>query len=119
MCFTGLIADSDEGIDDAACHFVVERKKVWFLDRGREDFSDLFKHTFVFVVFCGGRVLVSLIVGVVIIFGIHPAVLPSLSYTLWFGRFLQGFKGKLMHVVLFFCLFFNSWYLLVFLAFQT
>lgn len=46
--------------------------------------------------------MVSLIVGVVIIFGIHPAVLPSLSYTLWFGRFLQGFKGKLMHVVLFF-----------------
>lgn len=27
MCFTGLTADSDEGIDDAACHFVVEKKK--------------------------------------------------------------------------------------------
>lgn len=78
----------------------LKEKKVWFLDRGREDFSDLFKHTFVFVVFWGGG-LVSLITGVVIIFGIHPAVLPSLSYTLWFGRFLQGFKGKLMHVVLF------------------
>lgn len=54
MCFTGLTADSDEGIDDAACHFVVGKKKrkkkeVWFLDRGREDYSDLFKHAFVFV----------------------------------------------------------------------
>lgn len=27
MCFTGLTADSDEGIDDAACHFVVGKKK--------------------------------------------------------------------------------------------
>lgn len=27
MCFTGLTADSDEGKDDAACHFVVEKKK--------------------------------------------------------------------------------------------
>lgn len=53
----------------------LKEKKVWFLDRGREDFSDLFKHTFVFVVFGGGG-LVSLITGVVIIFGIHPAVLP-------------------------------------------
>lgn len=51
MCFTGLTADSNEGIDEAACHFVVEqkKKKVWFLDRGREDYSDLFKHAFVFV----------------------------------------------------------------------
>lgn len=49
MCFTGLTADSDEGMDNAACHFVVEKKRVWFLDRGREDYSDLFKHAFVFV----------------------------------------------------------------------
>lgn len=34
--------------------------------------------------------------GVVITFGLHPAILSSLSYTLWFDRFLQGFKGKLM-----------------------
>lgn len=77
------------------------KRTVWFLDWGREDFSDLFEHTFVFFR------LVSLITGVVIIFGLHPAGLPSLSYTLWFGRFLQGFKGKLMllqmHVVFFCC----------------
>lgn len=30
MCFMGLTADSDEGIDDAACHFV-----VWFLGGGK------------------------------------------------------------------------------------
>lgn len=52
MCFMGLNVDSDGGIDDAARHFVVEgkkKKKVWFVDRGREDYSDLFKHAFVFV----------------------------------------------------------------------
>lgn len=27
MCFTGLTADSDKGMDDAACQFVVGRKK--------------------------------------------------------------------------------------------
>lgn len=26
MCFTGVTADSDEGIDDTACHFVVGKK---------------------------------------------------------------------------------------------
>lgn len=36
MCFTGLTADSDEGIDDAACH-------CGLVSRGREDnYSDLF-----------------------------------------------------------------------------
>lgn len=36
MCFTGLTADRDEGMDDAACHFVVgkEKKKSSFLTWG-------------------------------------------------------------------------------------
>lgn len=41
---------------------------------------------------------------VVIILGLSPSY-PSHSYTLWFDRVLQGFKGKLMllhlHVFLF------------------
>lgn len=44
---------------------------------------------------------------------------PPLPPTLWFGRFLRGFKGKLMLLQMHVVLFFNSWYLLVFLAFQT
>lgn len=96
----------------------LKEKKSGFSTGGEKIFQ-ISSNTPLFLLFFLGGGLVSLIVGVVIIFGIHPAVLPSLSYTLWFGRFLQGFKGKLMHVVLFFCLFFNSWYLLVFLAFQT
>lgn len=101
MCFTGLTADSDEGIDDAACHFVVERKKSLVSRPGERRFFRSLQTHLCFCCFFRGGGLVSLITGVVIIFGIHPAVLPSLSYTLWFGRFLQGFKGKLMHVVLF------------------
>ena len=42
MCFMGLNVDSDEGIDDAARHFVVEggggRKKVWLVAWGGEEF---------------------------------------------------------------------------------
>lgn len=47
MCFIGLTADSDEGIE-AVCHFVVEKKKVLLLDWGREYYLDLFKHAFCF-----------------------------------------------------------------------
>lgn len=36
MCFTGLTADSDEGIYDAARHFVVERKKKSGFSTGGE-----------------------------------------------------------------------------------
>lgn len=83
----------------------LKEKKSGFSTGGEKIFQ-ISSNTPLFLLFFlgGGRGggLVSLIVGVVIIFGIHPAVLPSLSYTLWFGRFLQGFKGKLMHVVLFF-----------------
>ena len=79
MCFMGLNVDSDEGIDDAARHFVVEgggRKKVWFVDWGREDYSDLFKHAFVF---CN-----SLNTGVVIIFGLHILLsCPLLHTVVW------------------------------------
>lgn len=93
MCFTGLTADSDEGIDDAACHFVVgkkkEKKERSLVSRPGE--RRLFRSLQTCLCFCN-----SLNTGVVIIFGLHPAILPSLSYTLWFGRVLQGFKGKLM-----------------------
>lgn len=76
------------GYDDGARHFVVE---VRFLSWGREGYSDLFKHAFCF---CN-----PLNTGVVIISGLHPAN-PSVPYTLWFDRFLQRSKGKLlqMHV---------------------
>lgn len=117
MCFTGLTADRDEGIDDAACHCVVEKKKRKRSLVSRPGERRLFRSLQTCLCFCN-----SLNTGVVIIFGLHPGILPSLSYTLWFGRVLQGFKGKLMllqmHVFLF-CFVFNSWYLLVFLAFQT
>lgn len=70
MCFTGLTADSDEGIDDAACHFVVGKKKknVWFLDLGERLFRSLQTR----LCFCN-----SLNTGVVIIFGLHPTTPPS------------------------------------------
>lgn len=80
----------------------LKEKKSGFLTGGEKIFQISSNTPLFLLFFFGGGGLVSLIVGVVIIFGIHPAVLPSLSYTLWFGRFLQGFKGKLMHVVLFF-----------------
>lgn len=79
----------------------LKEKKSGFSTGGEKIFQISSNTPLFLLSFLGGG-LVSLIVGVVIIFGIHPAVLPSLSYTLWFGRFLQGFKGKLMHVVLFF-----------------
>lgn len=87
MCFTALPADSDEGIDDSQFHFVVEKKKkkknVWFSDWGREDYSDLFKHTFDFhslkAEFCSHVWL--------------PLCCPSLSFTLGFGRFSKRFEG--------------------------
>lgn len=88
MCFTGLTADSDEGIDDAACHFVVGKKRSLVFRPGERR---LFRSLQTCLCFCN-----SLNTGVVIIFGLHPGILSSLSYTLWFGRFLQGFKGKLM-----------------------
>lgn len=85
-----------------------EKKKVWFLDRGERR---LFRSLQTCLCFCNPSNT-----GVVILFGLHPSN-PSSPYTLWFDRFLQGLKGKLMllqvHV---FCFVFNSWYLLVILS---
>lgn len=85
MCFTGLTADSDEEIDDAACHFVVKKKsgfstggeKIIQISSNTPLFLYLFEHG------CCNYIWLT------------PCY-PSLSYTLWFGRFLQGLKGKLM-----------------------
>lgn len=74
----------------------------------REEYSDLFKHTFCF---CN-----SLNTGNYIWL---TSCYPFLSYTLWFDRFLQGLKGKLMlftDACFLFCFVFNSWYLLMFLS---
>lgn len=71
MCFTGLTADSDEEIDDTACHFVVEQKKKNSLvsrPGERRSFRSLQTH----LCFC-----ISLNTGVVIIFDLHPATPPS------------------------------------------
>lgn len=69
MCFTGLTADSDEGIDDAACHFVVEGKKKSLVSRQGE--RRLFRSLQTRLCFCD-----SLNTGVVIIFGLHLAIPP-------------------------------------------
>lgn len=72
MCFTGLTADSDEGIDEAACHFVVEKKKSLVSRPGERR---LFTSLQTRLCFC-----ISLNTGVVIIFGLHPATPPSLTH---------------------------------------
>lgn len=77
-------------------HVTLCGKKKKLLDRGREDYSDLFKRAFVLYFFEHGCCNYM---------WLTPCY-PSLSYTLWFSRFLQGLKGKLMllqmHVFLLF-----------------
>lgn len=70
MCFMVLTADSDEGIDDAACHFVVggERKK----ESGFSTWGEII-HISSNAPFCFCN---SLNTGV-IIFGLHPVTPPS------------------------------------------
>lgn len=47
----------------------------------------------------------------------HTPCYPSLSYSLWFGLFLQRFEKNAFYGCMFFIvLFFNSWYLLMFLS---